>query len=497
MDEEDLEAELTAEEEAELEAAALKIQAIQRGRMARRDVGALRDQHAGAAAAAVADSDAEVAHDTHDADDEVTSQATGAASIVPASVISAAETGGPKSVAVPDVEQADLDPRDPRAAMAAAPVPRLRTPGGSSIRTPSPTRRRPRAEKVHVVTPGRLNTGEDRADLEVPEMRLRQGRLVKSTVGPGGTTASATRGVRPASVEGLRDRLRAAIINLDLVAIVNLLTAAKRMKIPESDPFVAAGQGVVYLNSLANEVSYATRFRQPEMLPRIIDAVACTLPNSKAREGDSLVLDEESSYQYQKAMKGTRSASADVEATMAMEEDPQNVTRLRSLADRMRSEGEVLVAERLEAAARLTDERKALETWEQAKREEAQKRRQAQMTDQQKARVAEQALRDRKAVNKEVMENWLVRDRAKRLEASRNEVKITVEEELLAFEQREAKKARENQRAFEAWQRDKKMRPKDVQVRRTMPLPPKVGKKVMKTLERGWDDRFTVTARED
>ena len=59
-------------------------------------------------------------------------------------------------------------------------------------------------------------------------------------------------------------------------------------------------------------------------------------------------------------MKGTRSASADVEATMAMEEDPQNVTRLRSLADRMRSEGEVLVAERLEAAARLTDERKAL-----------------------------------------------------------------------------------------------------------------------------------------
>ena len=99
--------------------------------------------------------------------------------------------------------------------------------------------------------------------------------------------------------------------------LCNYRTSPQRMGVPETNRYVELAHAVVYLNSLANEVSYACRFHHADILPRTLDAIACTVAGQA--DGDEVELDEETSEQYRRAERAVHAAQLDLQASIAIE----------------------------------------------------------------------------------------------------------------------------------------------------------------------------------
>lgn len=201
----------------------------------------------------------------------------------------------------------------------------------------------------------------------------------------GSPRAEGTDRARASTVEKLEVKLAAKIEELDLGAVSQLLAAAERMGLPQSNTVVELGRALVYLNSLANEVSYACRFRQVEILPRALDAIACVAPGTS--EGQEVELDERTSEQYRRAQHAIEAAQLDLQASVAIELG--DTERMEEIEAQAQQDGHHQVAARVRAGRQLEETKATVRVWLEEKEEEARRARQARIDKKREQKRAE------------------------------------------------------------------------------------------------------------
>jgi len=210
---------------------------------------------------------------------------------------------------------------------------------------------------------------------------------------------------------------------------------------------VGVARAVVYLNSLANEVSYACRFRQVEILPRALDAIACTMAH--APEDDEVELDEATSDQYRRALHAVDAADLDLQATVAIElGDSERMSDVEALA---MEKGHIRIAQRIAAGRQLEATKASVRSWLETKQVEAKRARKERMQTKRAEKKKEREEQERKRMNQSAFEAWLAADKERRVAEHKRFRKKPEGQTIEEFMEEEQERQRQNEEDFKAW----------------------------------------------